>query len=315
MLTLGGGCVVQLWNKHQKAKVTLLRIFKDLLQEVQARGEPAEGEHSIAAHLMRTRDEKGQPIPDVRIWSELSIFFFAGVETTGHTMAWVLHLISQHPEVEAKVLAELEELQLLASPQRPSPRPIEYTDLNRLTYLSCCIKESMRLYPVVPMIFRKAMRKLRVGNFTIPKGTFFIVHIMATHTSERYWERAADFLPERWLDPNCEYARPVTPKSRYVPTGPADLFAADKPVNGKCHAQKPVNGHACAPNGISPHEPHMDVEHKASVASLLSTFKFELADEMGGAEGVQKAQTYNITLAPEKGLMMHCIPRVSSANS
>jgi hypothetical protein len=53
----------------------------------------------------------------------------------------------------------------------------------------------MRLYPVVPMIFRKAMRKLRVGNFTIPKGTFFIVHIMATHTSERYWERAADFLP------------------------------------------------------------------------------------------------------------------------
>ena len=50
------------------------------------------------------------------------------------------HLISQHPEVEAKVLAELEELQLLASPQRPSPRPIEYTDLNRLTYLSCCIK-------------------------------------------------------------------------------------------------------------------------------------------------------------------------------
>lgn len=56
-------------------------------------------------------------------------------------------------------------------------------------------QESMRLYPVVPIIFRKAMRKLRVGSFTIPKGAFFIVHIMATHTSERYWERAADFLP------------------------------------------------------------------------------------------------------------------------
>ena len=38
-------------------------------------------------------------------------------------------------------------------------------------------------------------------------------------------------------------------------------------------------------------------------------------EQMGGAEGVQKAQTYNITLSPEKGLMMHCIPRVSSANS
>ncbi len=53
----------------------------------------------------------------------------------------------------------------------------------------------MRLYPVVPMIFRKAMRKQRIGGYTIPKGAFFIIHIMATHTSDRNWERAADFLP------------------------------------------------------------------------------------------------------------------------
>lgn len=55
----------------------------------------------------------------------------------------------------------------------------------------------MRLYPVVPMIFRKAMREQRIGRYVIPKGTFFIVHIMATHTSDRIWERAADFLPVR----------------------------------------------------------------------------------------------------------------------
>ena len=65
-------------------------------------------------------------------------------------------------------------------------------------------------------------------------------------------------VQERWLDPNCEYARPVNPKSRYVPTGPADLFAADKPVNGKSHALKPVNGNAHVQNGFGPHEPHMD---------------------------------------------------------
>ena len=53
----------------------------------------------------------------------------------------------------------------------------------------------MRLYPVIPMIFRKAMCEQRVGGYLIPKGTLFIVHIMATHTSDRYWERAADFLP------------------------------------------------------------------------------------------------------------------------
>ncbi len=43
------------------------------------RGPPADDEQSIAAHLMRTRDDKGRPIPRVRLWSEMSMFFFAGL--------------------------------------------------------------------------------------------------------------------------------------------------------------------------------------------------------------------------------------------
>ncbi|CAL8469476.1 g9017 [Coccomyxa elongata] len=67
-----------LWHEHQQSKQALLGIFRNLLKEVQARGAPAEEENSIAAHLVRTRDDQGRPIPDVRIWSEMSIFFFAG---------------------------------------------------------------------------------------------------------------------------------------------------------------------------------------------------------------------------------------------
>ncbi len=49
-------------------------------------------------------------------------------------------MISQHPEVEAKVLEELKELQVLASPECPSPRQLDFQDLSKLTYLTCCIK-------------------------------------------------------------------------------------------------------------------------------------------------------------------------------
>ena len=35
-------------------------------------------------------------------------------------------------------------------------------------------------------------------------------------------------MQERWLDPDCEYTRPIDPSSSYVPTGPADIFAGDK---------------------------------------------------------------------------------------
>lgn len=68
-------------------------------------------------------------------------------------------------------------------------------------------------------------------------------------------------MKERWLDPNCEYERPVDPKSRYVPTGPADIFAADKPGNGKATVHS-SNGHIVADSRAA----HMQ-EHK--VKSLL----------------------------------------------
>ena len=43
---------------------------------------------SLAAHLMRVRDPDGRLLPHARQWSELSIFFYAGMETTAHTIAW-----------------------------------------------------------------------------------------------------------------------------------------------------------------------------------------------------------------------------------
>ncbi len=49
-------------------------------------------------------------------------------------------LISQHPEVEAKITTELEDLGFLVGPSRPVPRQMEYSDLSKLTYLSAAIK-------------------------------------------------------------------------------------------------------------------------------------------------------------------------------
>lgn len=51
-------------------------------------------------------------------------------------------MITQHPEVEAKVLAELDALGLLVTPERPNPRLLEYDDLTKLTYTNNCIKVS-----------------------------------------------------------------------------------------------------------------------------------------------------------------------------
>ena len=116
------------------------------------------------------------PSPDDRLLPEIATFFVAGTDTTAHTMTWTLYLVAQHPEVEARLCAELDALGLLATPQvraglcvrcpapchswssnaaaprvatrhvlllavqRPEPRMVEVEDLSRLVYLAAVVK-------------------------------------------------------------------------------------------------------------------------------------------------------------------------------
>ena len=59
---------------------------------------------------------------------------------TGHTAAWVVYTVSQHPEVEARIVEELKNLDLLATAEQPTPRPIQWDDIPRLIYLNAVIK-------------------------------------------------------------------------------------------------------------------------------------------------------------------------------
>lgn len=110
-----------------------------LLAEVRARGEPDPSDVTIAAHLLRIRDPAtGRALPDDRLAAEAGVFFTGGFETTGHTIAWALLLISGHAAVEARVLAELGALRL--PPRQAGRRPLGYDDLARLVYTGQAIK-------------------------------------------------------------------------------------------------------------------------------------------------------------------------------
>jgi cytochrome P450 len=65
-------------------------------------------------------------------------------------MAWCLFAIGTRPEVEARVVAELEGLGLLASPSNPNPPDLTLDHLSKLPYLNAVIKETMRYHTVIP---------------------------------------------------------------------------------------------------------------------------------------------------------------------
>eukprot|EP00884_Botryococcus_braunii_P008647 jgi/Botrbrau1/17784/Bobra.0127s0037.2 len=121
-----------------------------IYQQVLKRKDELKEGDTIAGHLLRMRGPDGQPLPPQLIKAQIATIFWAGHDTTGNTIAWTLFAIARYPEIEARIMAELDGLGLLATPIEPQPREMRLDDLSRLPYLDAVIKESMRYYMVVP---------------------------------------------------------------------------------------------------------------------------------------------------------------------
>ena len=96
------------------------------------------------------------------IRDEATTFLLGGHETTAIALAWVWHLLAQHPDVEERLAKHLE-VELCGRPRR-------FEDLTRLTYLQQVLRESQRLYPRAWDITRRTDRDVEIGGYRVSKG-------------------------------------------------------------------------------------------------------------------------------------------------
>ncbi|CAG8489765.1 13917_t:CDS:10, partial [Ambispora leptoticha] len=119
----------------------------------------------------------------------------AGRDTTAQALSWMFYLIVTHPEVEQRLLEEIENI------LDPDASPT-YDDTRKLKYATAVIYETLRLYPSVPKTGKLAVNDdiLPDGTF-IPSGTIITYHAWVIGRSKRLWGADADlFKPERFLD-------------------------------------------------------------------------------------------------------------------
>jgi len=138
--------------------------------------------------LLRARTDDEQTDRQVR--DEMMTMLLAGHDTTALTMTYTWYLLSQHPEAERRVHAELDDLLDGEHPTMADVREMEYTEW--------VIREAMRLYPPVYTIFRAPDHDVEVGGYTIPEDATIMLPQYAVHRSDRYWEDPETFDPERW---------------------------------------------------------------------------------------------------------------------
>jgi len=150
----------------------------------------------LLSMLLLAEDADGERMTDLQARDEAVTLFLAGHETTANTLNWTWWLLAQHPEVEAKLHAELD--------STLGGRPPKLEDLRRLPYTDIVIKEALRLMPAVWSVSRTAAEDRQVCGYPMPKGTTAQVMIYLLHRHPEYWKQATEFLPERWLAPEIE---------------------------------------------------------------------------------------------------------------
>ncbi|CAL8464888.1 g4423 [Coccomyxa elongata] len=286
-------------------------LLEELVQDCQKRSPEAAGDKSIAGHLMRLRDAKGQPLSFKRMVQEFFIFFLAGSETTGHTIAWTLYFLAKNPKAMAKLEAELDEAGLLVTPSNPTPRAFSFSDIGKLHYLDHVIKESMRLQPVAASpLARVAKRDLHLSDGTvIPAGVMVEAAQYTPMRDERWgWHRGNEFLPERWEEPDMEYH--VRGAATGVPKSGAQSGEEDLEIDAQVVSEHKVRrfnpfGQGLR-NCLGQQLARMNVP--TAIAMFVSNFKLELTPEDAN-KSIEELEILKGTLQPSTGIHMICTPR------
>uniref|UniRef100_A0A803MTH5 Cytochrome P450 n=2 Tax=Chenopodium quinoa TaxID=63459 RepID=A0A803MTH5_CHEQI len=122
----------------------------------------------------------------------VQILLLTGTETSSSTIEWAVALLLKHPECYNKAKKEIDE-------HVGRDRLIEEQDLQHLPYLHCIINETLRMYPVAPILPpHESSEDCVVGGYHIPKGTMLTLNLWAIQNDPNVWDEPSKFKPERF---------------------------------------------------------------------------------------------------------------------
>lgn len=141
--------------------------------------------------FINARDkDSGEPMADKEMIDEIMTLIVAGSETSATTMNWVWYRLSQHPEVEARLHAEVDNA---TYDQLPGFEHVE-----QLAYTRQVVEEVLRLYPPVWLYTRKAIKQDKLGEYDVIPGTDIFISPYYLHRREDIWPEPEKFDPERF---------------------------------------------------------------------------------------------------------------------
>ncbi|CAJ1049522.1 cytochrome P450 27C1 [Xyrichtys novacula] len=158
-----------------------LSAIKDQLE----RGEEVKG--GLLTHMLVTKEMTLE-----EIYANVTEMLLAGVDTTSFTLSWATYLLARNPEVQEQIFTEVT--------KTLGPGVVATADdVSRLPLIRGLVKETLRLFPVLPGNGRITQDDLVVGGYFIPKGTQLALCHFYTSMDDENFPDATDFRPDRWI--------------------------------------------------------------------------------------------------------------------
>lgn len=133
---------------------------------------------------------------------QINTFIIAGHDTSTSSITWTLYLLGHHLKAQEKLRDEID---AFIDEINSNGEPISLINIKKLKYLDSCIKESLRLYPSGPFIGRRGRQPVKINDeLTLPADINVILFIQYMQTREKYFRKATEFIPERWMMDNGE---------------------------------------------------------------------------------------------------------------
>ncbi len=195
-------------KRHTRARKATETIDKTMMKIIETRRAAAEDTGDLLSMLLMSIDEDtGERLTNQEIRDEAAILFSVGYETTALALTWTLYLLAEHPEADAHLA---EELNNVLQGRLPTIK-----DLPDLKYTAMVLKEAMRLYPPAWAFGRQAIQDIQVGDYTVVKDAFVVLCPFIMHRNPNYFEQPLEFNPERFAD---GYEKRM-PRYAYFPFG------------------------------------------------------------------------------------------------
>ncbi len=189
-------------RRYLSASRNLERIVGGLV--ARAKNETAD---NLLRVLMEARRTDGSSLSDEEMRDEIVTMIIAGHETVAVGLTWTLHLLANHPSIQDDLA---ERTDAVLGDEYPS-----VDHYPAMEFLQHAFSESLRLYPPIWIMGRRALQPYSFADFAAPSNSVFLVCMAQLHRRPEFFEEPAAFRPERWQKPSW-------PAYAFIPFGAGD---------------------------------------------------------------------------------------------